>query len=70
MKIRPLSGRSLLLAYFKLRRKVFLRMLAGLVDKGWSRTVREAGKYWRAQAQALHEMAHLAEIEARVEQFR
>jgi hypothetical protein len=58
-----------LLAYFNLRRVVLLRVLAGLDDKGWSRTIREHGKqrkesvYWRARGQALHELEHVAEIE-------
>ena len=62
-----------LLAYFKLRRKVLLRILGSLTEKQWSRVVREAGKqrresvYWRARGQALHELEHLMELENKLE---
>src|SRR5919108_4868474 len=42
-----------LLAYFRLRRKVLLRVLASLTEEQWSRVIREEGKkrkesvYWR-----------------------
>ena len=55
-----------LLAYFKFRRAVLLRVLNGLKPAQWARTIREPGKqrretvYWRARGQALHEAAHLA----------
>lgn len=58
-----------LLAYFKLRRTVLLRVLTSLRARDWSRAVREAGKqrqesvYWRARALALHEAEHLAGLE-------
>ncbi len=57
-----------LLAYFRLRRAILLRVLAGLVENQWVRTVREAGKqrqesvYWRARALALHEAEHLDDL--------
>jgi hypothetical protein len=58
-----------LMAYFKLRRTVLLRVLESLTDEKWSRCIREAGKqrketvYWRARGQALHELEHLLDIE-------
>jgi hypothetical protein len=58
-----------LLTYFKLRRNVLLRILETLTEKQWSRVVREEGKqrkesiYWRARAQALHELEHLLDLE-------
>ena len=58
-----------LLAYFKLRRSVLLRILDSLTDKQWSRVIREEGKqrkesvYWRARGQALHELEHLLDLE-------
>ena len=61
-----------LLVYFKLRRTVLLRVLAGLDDGLWSRTVREAGKkrqesvYWKARALALHELEHLTDLEHKI----
>jgi hypothetical protein len=53
---------SELLAYFKLRRAVLLRVLKSLSDGQWTRVIREAGKqrkesvYWRARSMALHEL--------------
>jgi hypothetical protein len=53
-----------LLAYFKFRRAVLLRVLNGLRPAQWARTIREPGKqrretvYWRARGQALHEAEH------------
>lgn len=61
-----------LLAYFKLRRAVLIRVLESLSETQWSRTVREAKKqrmesvYWRARGQALHELEHLQDLEAKV----
>jgi hypothetical protein len=57
-----------LVAYFKFRRVVLLRVLSGLKPAQWARTIREPGKqrresvYWRARGQALHEEEHLAAI--------
>jgi hypothetical protein len=61
-----------LLAYFKLRRSVLSRVLALLIDRQWSRTIREGGKkrresvYWRARSMAMHELEHLSEIESKL----
>ncbi|MGD2026316.1 MAG: DinB family protein [Anaerolineales bacterium] len=61
-----------LLVYFTFRRKVLLNVLQDLTETQWSRTVREEGKkrresvYWRARGQALHELEHLKEIEAKI----
>jgi hypothetical protein len=58
-----------LMAYFKLRRTVLLRILEALTDKQWSRVIREDGKqrkesvYWCARGQALHELEHLSDLE-------
>ena len=58
-----------LLAYFKTRRMVLLRVLESLNEEKWSRCVREAGKqrkesiFWRARGQALHELEHLLDLE-------
>jgi hypothetical protein len=58
-----------LLAYFKLRRTVLLRILESLTEKQWSRVVRESGKqrkesvFWRARGQALHELEHILDLE-------
>lgn len=58
-----------LLAYFKLRRTVLLRVLSGLKEEDWSRCVREEGKqrkesvYWRARTIAIHELDHLGVFE-------
>ena len=58
-----------LLAYFKLRRAVLLRVLSGLKEADWSRCVREEGKqrkesvYWRARTIAMHELDHLQDLE-------
>lgn len=62
-----------LLAYFKLRRVVLLRLLAGLKPEEWERSVREAGKkrnesiYWKARSLALHEHEHLTDLENKLE---
>ena len=61
-----------LLAYFKLRRTVLMRVLDGLTEKQWSRTIQESKKqrkesvYWRARGQALHELEHILDIEAKL----
>ena len=61
-----------LLAYFKLRRTVLMRVLESLSETQWSRVIREAKKqrkesvYWRARGQALHELEHLQDLEAKV----
>jgi hypothetical protein len=61
-----------LLAYFKLRRVVLLRVLDSLTDEGWARVVREAGKqrkesvYWRARALAMHELNHLTDLQKKL----
>jgi len=60
---------SELLVYFKIRRKVLLRVLSGSKEKDWSRVVREEGRqrkesvYWRARTIAMHEMDHLEDLE-------
>jgi hypothetical protein len=61
-----------LLAYFKLRRAVLLRVLEPLTEEKWSRCIRETGKqrkesvYWRARGQALHELEHVADLETKL----
>jgi len=61
-----------LLAYFKIRRAILLRVLNSLPDKKWSRAIREQGKqrkesvYWRARGQALHELEHLTDLEKKL----
>lgn len=58
-----------LLAYFKFRRVVLLRVLQGLSDKHWERVVRQEGKqrkesvYWQARGLALHELEHITDME-------
>ena len=58
-----------LLAYFKLRRSVLLRVLAALTEEGWARSIREEGKkreesvYWRARTIAMHELEHLTDLQ-------
>ena len=58
-----------LLAYFKIRRQVLLRVLSGLKEKDWARAVREQGKqrkesvYWRTRTIAMHELDHLEDLE-------
>jgi hypothetical protein len=59
-----------LLAYFKLRRTVLLRVLESLSEVQWSRSIREPGKkrkesvYWRARFVVMHELDHISEIES------
>jgi hypothetical protein len=61
-----------LLAYFKFRRTVFVKVLISLTDEQWSRSVREDDKkrsesvYWKARSLALHEWEHFSEIEGKV----
>lgn len=63
-----------LMAYFKLRRTVLMRVLESLTTKQWSRLIREEKKqrkesvYWRARGQALHELEHLQDLETKVQQ--
>ncbi|MGZ9223624.1 MAG: DinB family protein [Anaerolineales bacterium] len=58
-----------LLAYFKLRRAILLRVLASLTEEQWARSIREAGKkrqesvYWRARTIAMHELDHLTDLQ-------
>src|SRR5687768_8889650 len=58
-----------LIAYFKLRRTVLLRVLSSLTQEQWSRSIREPGKkrkesvYWRARSMAMHELEHLLDME-------
>jgi len=58
-----------LMAYFKVRRSVMIRILESLTEEKWSRCIRETGKqrkesvYWRARGQALHEIEHLLDLE-------
>lgn len=61
-----------LLAYFKTRRKILLRVLSNLKEKDWARVVREEGKqrkesvYWRARTIVLHELDHLGDLEKKL----
>jgi len=61
-----------LVAYFKIRRRVLLRVLSALKEEGWSRCVREEGKrrkesvYWRARTIAMHELDHLGDLESKL----
>ncbi len=60
---------SELLAYFNVRRKVLLRVLSGLSEAQWARTIQEEGKkrkesvYWRARTLVMHELDHLGDLE-------
>lgn len=60
-----------LLAYFKLRRAVLLRVLASLTEEQWARSIREEGKkrkesvYWRARMIAMHELEHLTNLQSK-----
>lgn len=57
-----------LLAYFRLRRVILLRVLNELSEAQWSWCIREPSKkrqesvYWRARSLALHEAEHLADL--------
>jgi hypothetical protein len=61
-----------LLAYFKLRRTVLLRVFSSLTQEQWGRSIREAGKkrkesvYWRARSIAMHEWEHLSDIDSKL----
>jgi hypothetical protein len=61
-----------LLAYFKTRRKILLRVLSELTEAQWGRTIQEEGKkrresvYWRARTIAMHELDHLGELEKKL----
>ena len=61
-----------LLAYFKLRRAVLLRVLASLTEEQWGRLIREEGKkrkesvYWRARTIAMHELDHLTDLQSKL----
>lgn len=61
-----------LLAYFKIRRAVLLRVLGSLSDEQWQRSIRENGKkrqesvYWRARALAMHELDHLTDLQKKL----
>lgn len=61
-----------LLAYFKLRRRVLLRVLESLTQEKWSSCIREKGKqrkesvFWRARGQAYHEFEHLRDLETKL----
>ena len=60
------------LDYFDLRREVLLKLLTSLKPAQWSRTVREEGKqrresvFWQARGQALHELEHLEDLQAKL----
>jgi hypothetical protein len=64
-----------LLAYFKVRRAILMRVLAVLSEAQWARSVREPGKqrkesvYWRARSMAMHELEHIADIESKVDKL-
>ncbi|MDX1995445.1 MAG: DinB family protein [bacterium] len=61
-----------LLAYFRLRRAVLLRVLEALTEAQWSRVVREEAKqrkesvYWQARTLALHELDHLTDLQKKL----
>ena len=61
-----------LLAYFKLRRTVLLRVLGSLTEEQWSRSICGAGKkrkesvYWRARTIVMHELDHLGDLESKL----
>lgn len=63
------SDAAELLAYFSFRRKTLLRIMNGLSEVQWERAIQETGKqrketvYLLARGQALHEAAHIAEIQ-------
>ena len=62
-------GFAELLTYFNIRRKVLLRVLSGLTEAQWGRTIQEEGKkrresvYWRARTIVMHELDHLGDLE-------
>lgn len=61
-----------LLDYFKTRRKILLRVLSGLKEAEWSRTIREEGKkrkesvYWKARTIVMHELDHIQDLEKKL----
>lgn len=61
-----------LMAYFKFRRKVLLKVLNLLKGSQWSRVIHQAGKqrkesvYWQARGQALHELEHVQDLEEKL----
>jgi hypothetical protein len=61
-----------LLAYFKFRRAVLLKVLHSLREDQWSRVIRQEGKqrkesvYWQARGQALHELEHVQDLETKL----
>jgi len=61
-----------LLAYFKLRRAVLLRVLTSLTEEQWARSIREEGKkrkesvYWRARSLAIHELDRLTDLQSKL----
>jgi hypothetical protein len=63
---------SELLAYFKVRRILLVRVLATLTETQWARFIREAGKkrqesvYWRARTIAMHELDHLTDLQSKL----
>ena len=63
---------SELVACFKVRRAVLLRVLASLTDEQWARSIREPGKkrqesvYWRARTIAMHELDHLTDLQSKL----
>ena len=67
-----LLGFAELLAYFNVRRKVLLRVLSGLSEAQWARTIQEEGKkrkesvYWRARTLVMHELDHLGDLEQKL----
>jgi hypothetical protein len=65
-----------LLSCFMIRRTVLLGVLGPLKKKDWARSVRQPGKqrresvYWRARGIAVHEVEHLADLEAKLARAR
>lgn len=61
-----------LLAYFNVRCRVLLRVLSGLTEAQWGRTIQEEGKkrresvYWRARTIVMHELDHLGDLESKL----
>ena len=61
-----------LIAYFKTRRKVLLRVLSALTEDQWARVIREEGKkrkesvYWRARTIVMHELDHVGDLEKKL----
>jgi hypothetical protein len=61
-----------LLAYFRVRRAILMRVLTGLNEPQWAKSVRELGKqrketvYLQARSMAMHELEHIIDIESKV----